>query len=120
MDGALCGVASVVSANVGVMEGIAGSFGVHCQSRGVVLGLPLLNQGMNGVNETVLWDRVEEAHKIIIGGVEGDVWRGVGEVAVKMGPQLWNGKLTWMLGEEVLQDNVQARLVMRRRVPLRD
>ena len=27
---------------------------------------------------------------------------------MKVGPQLWNGKLAWMLGEEVLQDDVEG------------
>ena len=31
-----------------------------------------------------------------------------GVSAVKMGPQLWNGKLAWMLGKEVLQDDVKG------------
>ena len=42
---------------------------VDCNSVGVILVLPLLNQGMNGINQAVLRDGVEEAHKIIVGGM---------------------------------------------------
>ena len=56
MDSALCRVASVMPANMGVMERIAGGFGVDCESMGVVLALPLLNEGMDGVNQAVLWN----------------------------------------------------------------
>ena len=45
MNGALCRVASVMPANMGVMERIAGGFVVNCESMGVVLALPLLNEG---------------------------------------------------------------------------
>ena len=44
----------MVSANMGVVERIAGGFGVDCKSVGVVLALPLLNQRVNGVNQAVL------------------------------------------------------------------
>ena len=56
MDGALCRVASVVPANVGVVERVASGFGVNCKSMGVVLALPLLNEGMDGVNQAALWN----------------------------------------------------------------
>ena len=56
VDGALCGVATVVPAYMGVMERIASGLGVNCKSVGVVLVLPLLNQRMNGVNQAVLRD----------------------------------------------------------------
>ena len=56
MDGALCRVASVVPANVGVVERVASGFGVNCKSMGVVLALPLLSEGMDGVNQAVLWN----------------------------------------------------------------
>ena len=55
MDGTLCRVASVMPANVGMMERVASGSGINGQSMGVVLALPLLNKGVNGVNQAVLW-----------------------------------------------------------------
>ena len=56
VDGTLCRVASVVPANVGVVDRVASGFGVNGQSMGVILALPLLNEGVNGVNQAVLWN----------------------------------------------------------------
>ena len=56
----------------------------------------------------MLWDRVEEANQVIVGGVQGDVCWGLGEVAVEVAPKLWNGQLPWMLGVKVLKDNVEG------------
>ena len=56
VDGALCRVAKVVPANMGVVERIASGFGVDGKSVGVVLVLPLLNQRVNGINQAVLGD----------------------------------------------------------------
>ena len=56
VEGALCRMFGVVSAYVGVMERVAGGFGVNGQSMGSVLALPLLNKGVNGVNQAVLWN----------------------------------------------------------------
>ena len=56
VDGALCRVASVVPADVGVVERVASGFGVNGKSMGVVLALPLLNKGVDGVNQAVLWN----------------------------------------------------------------
>ena len=56
VDGTLCRVASVVPANVGMVERVASGSGINGQSMGVVLALPLLNKGVNGVNEAVLWN----------------------------------------------------------------
>ena len=53
---ALCGVASVVSADVGVVKRVASGFGVNGQGVGVILALPLLNEGVNSVNQAVLWN----------------------------------------------------------------
>ena len=69
VDGALCGVASVVPADVGVVERVASGFGVNGKSVGVVLALPLLNEGVDGVNQAMLWNSVEEANKVVVGGV---------------------------------------------------
>ena len=90
VNGALCGVASVVPANVGVVKRVASGFGVNGQGVGVVLALPLLDEGVDSVNQAMLWNGVEEAHKIIIGGMEGDVGWCVFKVAVEVGPQLWD------------------------------
>ena len=49
-------VASVMSSDMGVMEWIACGFGVNCESMGVVLALPVLNEGMDGVDQAVLWN----------------------------------------------------------------
>ena len=54
MDGALCRVATVVPADVGMVERVAGGFGVNSKSVGVVLALPLLNEGVDGVNQAML------------------------------------------------------------------
>ena len=54
MESALGGVFGVVSANVGVMEGVASGFGINCQGVCSVLVLPLLNHRVNCVNEAVL------------------------------------------------------------------
>ena len=56
VDGALCRVASVVPADVGVVERVARGFGVNGKRVGVVLALPLLNKGVDGVNQAVLWN----------------------------------------------------------------
>ena len=63
---------------------------------------------MNGINESVLGDRVEEADEVVVGGVQGNICGGLGEVAVEMVPELWNGQLSWVLGIKVLKDNVEG------------
>ena len=40
----------MVPADVGVVERVAGGFGVNGKSVGVVLALPLLNEGVDCVN----------------------------------------------------------------------
>ena len=69
VNGALGRVVSVVPAYVGVVEWVAGGLGVDGQSVGVVLVLPLLDEGMYSIDQAVLWDRIEEAHEIVVGGV---------------------------------------------------
>ena len=73
-----------------------------------LLLLPVVDKRVNCINESVLWDRVEEADQVIIGGVQGDVCWGLGEVAVEVAPELWNGHLSWMLGVKVLKDDVKG------------
>ena len=50
VNGALCRVASVVSADVGVVKRVAGGFGVNSKSVSIVLALPLLNEGVDCIN----------------------------------------------------------------------
>ena len=54
VDGALCRVATVVPADVGMVKRVAGSFGVNSKSVGVVLALPLLDKGVDCINEATL------------------------------------------------------------------
>ena len=56
MNDSLCRAASVMPSNMGVMEWIARGVGVNCESMGVVLALPVLNEGMDGVDQAVLWN----------------------------------------------------------------
>ena len=102
MEGALGGMFGVVSANVGMMEGVACGFGVNGQGVCSMLVLPLLDHGMDCVNEAVLGHRVEEAREVIIGCVEVNVCWCMGEVTMEMAPELWTGQLPWMLWKKVL------------------
>ena len=86
LDGALCGVFLVVSADVGVVEGIAGGLNIHSESVGGLLLLPVLYHGVDCIDQSVLGDRVEEAHQVVVGSVEGDVCRCLSEVAVEVVP----------------------------------
>ena len=54
MEGALGGMFCVVSANVGVMEGVASGFGVNGQGVCSIWVLPLLDHRVDCVNEAVL------------------------------------------------------------------
>ena len=108
LDGALCGVLAMVSADVRMVEGVAGGLDIHCEGVCGLLLLPVVNERVNCINESVLWDRVEKADQVIVGGVQGDVYWGLGEVAVKMAPKLGNGHLAGMLGVKVLKDNVKG------------
>ena len=101
--GALCGVLAVVSADVGMVEGVAGGLDIHGEGvRGLLL--QVVNHRVNCIDESVLGDRVEEADQVI----QGDVCWRLGEVAVEVVPKLWNGQLSGMLGVEVLKDNVEG------------
>ena len=98
----------MVSADVGMVEGVASGVDIHCEGVCGLLLLPVVNHRMNCIDESVLGDRVEEADQVIVGGVQGDVCWGLGEVAVEVVPKLWNGQLSWMLGVKVLKDNVEG------------
>ena len=43
----------MVSADMGVVKGIAGGFCVDCQGMSRLLGLPLLDHGMDGIEDDV-------------------------------------------------------------------
>ena len=45
-----------------------------------------MNQRVYGINESVLGDRVEETDEVVVGGAQGNVRGGLGEVAVEMVP----------------------------------
>ena len=70
VEGTLCRILCVVSANMGVMERIACGFGVHGQGVCSMLELPLLDQGVDCIDEAVLGYRVEETDEVIVGRVE--------------------------------------------------
>ena len=91
MDRALCGVFDITPANMGTVERVACGLGVHCQSMCGLLRLPLLDQRVNCVNKAVLWDGVEKTDEVVIGGVEVDIGGCLGEVGMKMVPELWDG-----------------------------
>ena len=77
----------MVSADVGVVEGIAGCLNIHSESVCVcgLLLLPVLYHGVDCIDQSVLGDRVEEAHQVV-GSIEGDVCRCLSEVAVEVVP----------------------------------
>ena len=54
VESALCRMLSVMSANVGVVKWIASGFGVDCEGMRRLLGLPLLDQGVYGIDQAVL------------------------------------------------------------------
>ena len=102
VKGTLCGMFCVVPANMGMMERIAGGFGVHGQGVCGMLRWPLLDHGVDRIDEAVLGHRAEEADEVIVGRVEVDVGGCLSEVAVEVAPKLWDGQLPWMLWEKVL------------------
>ena len=77
----------VVSADVGVVEGVACGLNIHCEGVCGLLLLPVVNHGVNCVDQSMLGNRVEEANQVVVGGV---CW-GLGEVAVEVVPELWDG-----------------------------
>ena len=60
----------MVSANVRVVKGVAGSLDIHRQGVCGALLSPVVNERVNCIDESVLWDRVEEADQVIVGGVQ--------------------------------------------------
>ena len=70
---ALGWVLGMVAADVRVMVGIACGFGVNCKGMCGVLGLPMLNKTVDRLDQAMLGDGVEEAHEVIVCGMEVDV-----------------------------------------------
>ena len=56
LDGTLGRVFAMVPANVGVVERIAGGLDVHRQGVCWLLLLPVVDEGVNRIDESVLWD----------------------------------------------------------------
>ena len=59
---------------------------IHCDGVGGLLLLPVVSHRVNSINESVLGDRVEETDEVVVGGAQGNVRGGLGEVAVEMVP----------------------------------
>ena len=70
LDGTLCGVFLVMSADVGVVEGVACCLNVHCEGVCALLCLPVVNHGVDCIDKTMLGNRVEESHQVVVGGVQ--------------------------------------------------
>ena len=102
VDSTLCRMPSAMSANRGVVKGIAGGFGVDGEGARRLLSLPFLDEGVDCVNQAVLRDRIEEADQVVVCGAQGDVCWSLGEVGVKVTPELWDRELSRVLWEEVL------------------
>ena len=56
LDGALGRVFAMVSANVGMVERIAGGLDIYRQGVCGLLLLPVEDKGVNCIDESVLWD----------------------------------------------------------------
>ena len=52
-----------------MVERIAGGLGIHRQGVCGLLLLPVVDEGVNCIDESVLWDGVEETDQVIVGGV---------------------------------------------------
>ena len=72
----------------GVWLFVASIFNIHCEGVCGLLLLPVVNHGVNCVDQSMLGNRVEEADQVVVGGVQGDVCWGLGEVAVEVVPVL--------------------------------
>ena len=62
------------SADVGVVEGVAGGVNVHCEGVCGLLLLPVVNHGVNCIDQAMLGNRVEEAHQVVVGEMSAGVW----------------------------------------------
>ena len=51
---------------------------------------------------------IEDTNKVVVGCVEGDVCWNMGEMGVETWPNLGNGEVSWLLGVEVLKNDVQG------------
>ena len=70
-----------------------------------MLLLPVVNQRVDCVDESMLGNRVEESSLVAYREMSG--W-GLGEVAVEVAPELWGGELPGMLGVKVLEYDVES------------
>ena len=52
-----------------MLDGVAGGFDIDGNGCSLVIVLPGGDMAVDGIDETVLWDGVEEAHEIIVGGM---------------------------------------------------
>ena len=62
MECALGGVPDVVTPNVSLMEGVAGGLDVYGDCGCGLVLLPMLNEAVNSLKESVLGNGVEETH----------------------------------------------------------
>ena len=53
-----------------MVKRVAGSLDIHRQGVCGLLLLPVLNERVNCIDESVLWDRVEESDQVIVGGAQ--------------------------------------------------
>ena len=53
-----------------MVKRVAGSLDIHRQGVCGLLLLPVLDERVNSIDESVLWDRVEEADEVIVGSVQ--------------------------------------------------
>ena len=94
-------VMNVVSAYVGVLYGVACRLNVNRECGCGVLRLPACAEANDCVDQALLGYAVEEADEIVIDGCEMNVIGCGVEVCVELFPQVGDGKLSWMLREEV-------------------
>ena len=52
-----------------MVKRVAGSLDIHRQGVCGLLLLPVLNEGVNCIDESVLWDGVKKSDQVIVGGV---------------------------------------------------
>ena len=110
LDGALCRVFAMVSANVRVVEGVACGLDIHSEGVCGLLLLPVVDKRVNCINEMSRCCGTElkkptRSSLVACRGISAGVC--VCKVAMEVAPELWNGQLAWMLWEKVLQNDVE-------------
>ena len=86
---------SVVTANVGELDRVAGDVCVDCQGWSIKGVLPAVDQALVGLDQAVLGDGIEKAYQVVIDCVKIHGNWCVVKIVVEMMPQLWNGELSW-------------------------